>query len=168
MESNKDDMKQEHIPMRLVLASQQGNISTMWLPGKVEGHYKLPDGDANEALPFYVESEDEQWIAHLGKGAEFVIGENQGSHTMPLSSRMIARIQGSNEKFILYIEAERPGDYEFLPYYLEDKADYVIGRQSGCHIYYPNDCVSREHAILHWQNDAWYIIDQNIVSTSKY
>ena len=163
MESNKDDMKQEHIPMRLVLASQQGNISTMWLPGKVEGHYKLPDGDANEALPFYVESEDEQWIAHLGKGAEFVIGENQGSHTMPLSSRMIARIQGSNEKFILYIEAERPGDYEFLPYYLEDKADYVIGRQSGCHIYYPNDCVSREHAILHWQNNAWYIIDQNSV-----
>ena len=66
--------------------------------------------------------------------------------------------------FRSYAEYERPGDYTFLPYYIEERSDYTIGRQDTNAICYPNRTVSRVHARLHWTGRSWAVIDENSVN----
>ena len=149
-------------PMRVVLVSQSGTIHTMWLPDTLEGRYKFQDdGSAESQIPLYIEAEHGEWISHAGRGAAFILDERHSERSVPLCDRMITRVRYKGQEYVLYVEAERPGDYVFLPYYLEERADYMIGRNTACDICYPNESVSREHALLRWHEDAWYIMDQN-------
>lgn len=71
------------------------------------------------------------------------------------------RFKFNNEKYTIYTEEEHPGDHTFLPYYIEEKNDYIIGRSNKCEICYQNFAVSREHARLHWNGKRWTIVDLN-------
>ena len=153
-------------PMRVVLMSRSGTVWTIWLPATVAGHFRFQDDDGIEAeLPFYVEATDGKWVAYSGKTAIF---RQQGSggvdrligHEITLTDRMLITLVYRDDKFVLYSESVHPGDSTFLPYYFEERTDYIIGRREDCDIFYPNITVSRIHARLHWENDAWHIVDQ--------
>lgn len=156
------------LPMRIVLIPQSGKLRTIWLPGTAEGRYRFLNSDGlGEALPFYVEKSDGDWVAYSGKSAYFVrtnttTGEEMNlGHEMPLKDVMLAHLRYKGEKYALYSEIEQPKDHLFLPYYLEERSDYTIGRSDSNLICYANQIVSRVHAVLHWKNGVWEIIDQN-------
>lgn len=151
----------KRIPMRIMLISDEGSVCSMRLPETMEGRYRFPEEDPKHLFPLYIEAVDNRWMAFAGEGAEFVLGERRFANKVILEDRNDVYFQFQEHQYVLYVEAEYIGDYEFIPYYLEEKADYVIGRQPECHIHYPNECVSREHASLRWHEGAWHIVDEN-------
>lgn len=152
---------QKRIPMRIMLISDEGSIHSMRLPETMEGRYNFSENGSKDIFPLYIEAVKDRWTAFAGEGAEFVLGERRFTNKVVLENRNDVYLQFGGHQYVLYVEAECPDDYEFIPYYLEEKATYVIGRQPECHIHYPNQCVSREHASLRWHDGVWYIVDEN-------
>lgn len=158
----------DQFPMRVTLFSQSGMMRFVWLPKIVDGRYRFLTSDGmDDGLPFYIEAKDGVWVANSGRstafvqksrttGEEFVVG-----HELPLGDVVMGQLRYNGEKYSLYAEIERPNDYTFLPYYFEDQTDYTIGRIDSNLICYPNRLVSRNHAVLHWKDGIWEIIDQN-------
>ena len=141
-------------PMKAVLISDTGEIQTLWLPAVPDGRYRFP-WSANMP-PFYVEAEGDAWVAHGEKGVTF----SPDRSTVTLQDKLVVKLFYQGKKYVLYTEENRVGSDVFLPYYLEERADYMIGRDPSAHICYDNMTVSREHAQLHWQDNAWHIIDR--------
>ena len=44
-------------------------------------------------------------------------------------------------------------------YQLHGEDDYIIGRRSDCRIFVPDMRVSRQHARIRWEGDAWMLED---------
>ncbi len=155
--------EEQFYPMRVVLISEKGTMYTAWLPAAREGFHKFLDADGLDRLPFYIVFEHD-WVVHVGREAYFFkmapTGEEKyAGREIELVSQSFSNIRFGNEKFFMYAETEYPGDYTFIPYYLEERVDYTIGRSDDCHICYPNRTVSRHHAKLHWGNTGWSVID---------
>ena len=155
-------------PMRVVLISQTGDFWTAWLPSLTAGHYRFLDDDGIEApIPFYIEAHDGHWVFLTGKTATILSRDadnrlQNSGHELMLADKMLVRIRSNASDgliYVLYSEEEHHGANVFLPYYLEERTDYTIGRKPECEIFYPNNTVSRTHATLHWDNGKWYIID---------
>ena len=91
----------------------------------------------------------------MEKGAVFCGRGDLSSNAIPLRDEMVVQIQSGGKRYALYAEAIRPGDGIFLPYYLEERTDYTIGRNPDSHIHYENRTVSWDHARLHWDRDGW-------------
>lgn len=144
--------------MRVVLLAQTGETETIWLPRRMEGRYRPKNRDGKMPL-IYIEPENGQWTAHVEKGAVFCGRGDLSSNAIPLRDEMVVQIQSGGKRYALYAEAIRPGDGIFLPYYLEERTDYTIGRNPDSHIHYENRTVSWDHARLHWDRDGWQIID---------
>ena len=144
--------------MTVALISENGAFQTMWLPAAMEGRYRFRD-DFNSSLPLYIESDGNQWVAYAEKGAFFQTAGAVEQESLPLADQLIAQISFQGREYAMYTEINRPGDNVFLPYYLEERLDYVIGRSPDSQLCYPNGTVSRKHAVLHWDRDAWSIID---------
>ena len=148
-------------PMRVALISKGGTFCTMWLPDTMEGRYQFTPKEVGCRLPLYIEAEQNHWIAFAGRDGEFITEDGYTVAKALLKDQATLYYQCAGNKYVIYTELERPGDYEFLPYYLEDRSSYTIGRQDDCHICYTNECVSRQHATLQWKNGTWYINDEN-------
>jgi len=144
--------------MTVALISETGAFETMWLPAAMEGRYRF-QGNLNSGLPLYIESDGSQWIAYAEKGAFFRIPGAKEQEVLPLTDQLIVQLSFCGREYAMYAETSRPGNNVFLPYYLEERLDYAIGRNPENEISYPNETVSRKHAILHWDRDAWSIID---------
>ena len=146
------------VPLRVVLISRTGETWSAWLPAKPEGHYRFQDVNGIDAeLPFYIEATDHRWVAYCGHSATFRREADQIlGHEVALSDKMLVRIYAGFQRYFLYAEFERPGDNTFLPYFFEERAEYLIGRMDDCDICYPNITVSRNHAKLRWKSGSWY------------
>jgi len=144
--------------MKVMLISQRGTIQTIWLPDIVEGRYRFQNV---QELPLYIEAKNDRWVAHVEKSAVFHTENGPDEREQILSDELLSKILYHNREYVLYAETNRLENSEFLPYYLEERSDYLIGRKPESHIYYPNKTVSWKHAILHWDQDGWMIIDQN-------
>ena len=155
-----DEQKQNSGTMTVALISDDGTTQTMWLPADMAGRYRF-QGNLNLDLPLYIESDGIQWIAFAEKGGLFSAGNVVGNEILPLSDQLVAQFSFQNREYAIYAENTHPGDNTFLPYYLKGHLDYTIGRSSDSQISYPNKTVSRRHAILHWDRDAWNIFDCN-------
>lgn len=150
-------------PLRVVLISEKGTMYTAWLPAEKEGFYKFLDASGDDRLPFYMVCE-EDWTVHVGKDALCFRLSPDGEEipigcAITLKSQTFTNIRYGSERFFLYAEREYPGDYTYLPYYLEERSEYTIGRSEDCHICYPNRTVSRHHAKLRWGISGWSVID---------
>lgn len=152
--------KNDACAMTAALISQDGSIQTIWLPASMDGRYRFQNG-LNQELPLYIEPSNSQWVGFAEKNAFFSTGRENYLEELPFTDQLIAQITFHGQDYGgLYTEINRPGDNVFLPYYLEERLDYVIGRSpESSQIVYPNGTVSRRHAVLHWEGDAWNIID---------
>ncbi len=155
------------MPIRVILMSVSGEMYTAWLPPSVEGRYKFLDSSGLDTLPFYIEAEANRWVAHAGKNARFFKFSPNGEEisigqSTPLANKVFQHIRYMDKRFVIYAENEYPGDYTFIPYYLEEHTDYSIGQDESSEICYKNLLVSHLHAILHWceQERKWEIISK--------
>lgn len=151
--------------MRVVLLAESGNMCTAWLPAEKEGRHRFVDSSGLFKYPFYIEADQNVWVLNVGQEGVFANEspnryQMQPQHELQLSSKMIARFISRGETFVVYAEDVTPGDNVFLPYYFEERTDYTIGRLDKNHICYPNNTVSRTHAVLHWNGNQWEIHDR--------
>lgn len=148
--------------MHVILIEQSGMLHTIWLPDTKEGRYKFEnDSGEGSRLPVYIEGEQGRWIAHAQKGAVFRSADGLDVSEKILSDKVMVKIYDHGMTYVLFAEIERAGDQQFLPYYLDEQMEYMIGRQSDCQICYPYETVSRNHALLKRHGDFWYIIDKD-------
>lgn len=167
-ESNavQNTLNNRNYSMRVVLIADNGGFFTILLPATMEGRYRFTDSNGNEKYPFFCEAVDGNWCVNLGAGVYFqnvgsMSGFTNSGRAQILSDRVALKFSYNGQNFIIYPEIERLNDHVFLPYYIEERTDYVIGRSESNHICYNNPAVSREHACLHWNGSSWTIIDQN-------
>lgn len=158
--SASDNRRNDTNALTVALISENGAFQTMWLPADMEGRYRFQSSLGLD-LPVYMESDGNQWAAFAEKGAFFQDCGDDELEVLPLTNQLIAQVSFQGQEYAIYVETSRPDDKVFLPYYLEERLDYVIGRSPDSQISYPNDTVTWEHATLHWDRDAWIIIDNN-------
>lgn len=160
-----DSYNEKSSSMRVVLIAEFGGFFTLLLPDSSEGRFRFTDSFGVEKFPIYFEQINGEWIAVLTESAQFSVGQKVSSSSVlkkqVLNDKKAFHINYKNQKFVLYVENEFSGDYVFLPYYFEERSDYLIGRSEQCDVCYFNPCVSRVHARLHWNGNSWSIIDQN-------
>lgn len=166
-ELRKEELIQENLlPVRVVLIANYGEMFTLLLPSSVDGRYRFVDSFGQEKFPIFFEMSNGHWIAHLEQSAYFYVLTSNGEKknkgkTYQLSKTSAFRFNYNGESFFIYTETEEEGDHVFLPYYFEERTDYIIGRSQQSDIVYSNSSVSREHAKLHWNGNSWSIIDLN-------
>lgn len=158
--------KESILPVRVVLIANYGEMFTLLLPSSMDGRYRFVDSFGQEKFPIFFEMNNGRWIAHLEQSAYFYVLTSNGEKkntgkTHELNKTSAVRFNYNGESFFIYTETEDEGDHLFLPYYFEERTDYIIGRNQQCNIVYSNSAVSREHAKLHWNGNSWSIIDLN-------
>lgn len=160
--SKKKNDTDSTIYVRVILIEQYGMLHTIWLPDTMEGRYRFwEDTREGSSLPIYIEGENGQWIAHVGKGALFRSADGKDIYEKPIFDNMLEKIYYRKLTYILFAEMQNAVDHQFIPYYLDGQTEYKIGRRSDSHICYPRGTVSREHALLQKRGQFWYIIDNN-------
>lgn len=146
-------------PMRVVLLEEGQFMRSVWLPSEKEGRYVFEADYAGNTVPISIVAKENYWYAIAGENGQFVLnGEIKGKKIRLIDCSLIMVVFG-DKKYTLYSECEREKDNIFLPYYIEKHTDIHIGRLPNCDICYPNPFVSRDHAMLHWENNNWYIVD---------
>ncbi len=146
-------------PMHVVLLEQGQFMRSLWLPAEKEGRFVFEATDEGNTVPISVIAENDEWYAIAGKDGQFIFNGGVFGNKVPLHDCSLIMAAFGDKKYTLYSEFEREKDNVFLPYYIEKYTDIHIGRLSNCDICYPNPFVSRDHAILHWDNGNWYIVD---------
>lgn len=154
-----------HIPEReiyvkVILIEGSGKMYTLWLPNAASGRYRFQDHAGIDCdLPIYIEGGHGEWTAYLVKGARFYGADESSAHKKILYDEMTVRICYQEQEYALFVEIEETRDDQFLFYSLTGQMEYTIGRQPDKDIYYPCKTVSRNHALLKWQDNVWNIID---------
>lgn len=153
---NKDN---NSYPMHVVLLEQGQFMRSLWLPAEKEGRFVFDATTDGNTVPISVIAEDGEWYAVAGKNGHFILNGGVFGKKVVLSNCSLVIVAFGDKKYTLYSELEHERDNEFLPYYIEKHTDIHIGRLSNCDIYYPNPFVSRDHAMLHWVNGNYFIVD---------
>lgn len=146
-------------PMHVVLLEQGQFMRSLWLPAEKEGRFVFEANIEGNTVPISVIAENEEWYAIAGKNGQFIFNGGVFGKKVALHDCSLIMVVFGDKKYTLYSEFERERDNVFLPYYIEKYTDIHIGRLSNCDICYPNPFVSRDHAMFHWDNGNWYIVD---------
>lgn len=147
-------------PMQVVLLEENHFIRSIWLPAEKEGRYSFEHEDSEYEIPIYITSMNENWLVSIGNDG-FILEEESKKSTFILKDKYLLKVFIGDKVFSLYAELKHPGEDVYLPYYIEENTDIKIGRLEDSDICYPNQYVSKDHALLHWENDCWSIIDTN-------
>lgn len=146
-------------PMHVVLLEEGQFMRSVWLPAEKEGRYVFEADVVGNTVPISIVADKGEWYAIAGKNGQFILnGEIVGKRVLLKDCAMIMVAFG-DRRYTLYSEFEHEKDNVFLPYYIEKHTDIHIGRLANCDICYPNPFISRDHAMLHWENNNWYIVD---------
>lgn len=146
-------------PMHIVVLEKGQFMRSLWLPAEKEGRFVFETTLEGNAVPLSVIAENGEWYAIAGKNGQFILNGGMFGKKVTLQDRSLLMVVFGDRKLTVYSEYERDRDNVFLPYCLEKHTDIHIGRLSDCEICYPNPFVSRDHAMLHWENNNWYIVD---------
>ncbi len=155
---NKDN---NSYPMHVVLLEQGHFMRSLWLPEEKEGRFIFEAAAYGKTVPISVIAENGEWYAIAGKNGQFVFNGGITEKKVVLHDCSLNMVSFGDRNYTLYSEFERERDNVFLPYYIEKHTDIHIGRLPNCDICYPNPFISRDHAMLHWENETWYIVDLN-------
>lgn len=148
-----------YYPMHVVLLEKGEFMRSLWLPAEKEGRFVFETTLEGDFVPVSLIAENGGWYAIAGKNGQFVLDGGVFGKKVELRDCSLIMVVFGNKKYTIYSEYERENDNVFLPYCLEKHTDIHIGRLPNCEICYPNPFVSRDHAMLHWENDNWYVVD---------
>lgn len=148
-------------PMHVVLLEKGHFMRSLWLPAEKEGRFVFDTALEGVSVPISVIAENGEWYAIAGQNGLFIMNGGAFGKKIALHDCSLIMVVFGDKKYIIYSEFEREKDNVILPYYIEKHTDIHIGRLSNCEICYPNPFVSRDHAMLHWENENWYIVDIN-------
>lgn len=145
-------------PMQVVLLEENHFIRSIWLPSKKEGRYVFETDETDSEVPIVITASDNEWIVNLTKGAHLIDGELSET-SFQLYDECLLKIEFGEKEYSIYSQYKYNNEDIYIPFYIEEHTDITIGRLEDNDICYPNPYVSKIHAVLHWENGYWYIID---------
>ena len=168
---NEASKEQSSEPMRLALMSQNGYLYELWLPNRLDGKYSFSQTSGGPSTAFVsVQVVNSRWCAVCSGAAYFqedslnalgyVEPVNRGQ-VMPLTDRQIYQINDGGNIFTLYAENANSESNVFHAYTIQKGHSIRIGRMESNDICIDSRFryVSRQHAILCWEQDGLHIVD---------
>ena len=108
--------KQTGQPLRVILMESTGTMTSLWLPGTVEGRYFFTDrNDPDRELPVCVLAQDGKWVAVLGADGYFETGASSVGNRVVVEDGLLLKAVFPDRLYILYTEKEAPEDHIFIP-----------------------------------------------------
>lgn len=149
------------IGLHIALMSDTGIMHSLWLPYPPDGKYILSEHE-DKAISemLYFEAFDNKWIVNCIHPLHFRLSENKIAYSLELTDRCIFSIEVQNRRYILYAENTNRDSLIFHNYYADSNTDISIGRLPDNDIFYPNNRISKQHAIIRWENKRWHISDK--------
>lgn len=145
--------------LRVVLLEKDKDMQTLILPEKCEGHFFFYSDQRNLNPIIQIIGIEGKWIGICLDKFYFAMGHEAVGKKLSLTDQAAINVYDGNKEFFLYVEAIN--DNRFIPYYIEQNNNILIGRNDNCDICYPNSRVSGEHAEIVWLNDNWHIEDKD-------
>ncbi len=146
--------------INLIKSQQMFNLT---LPNKVKGQYWMTDIDEN-GYPrqlISVEAVQGEWVVKSNKFVSILDAENKPVTNTILkpSSFFNLKINGSDERVILFSEKITESRQTFRKYVLKGPDTLNIGRTNDNNICFENKFVSSKHARLSYDGRTWTIQD---------
>lgn len=136
---------------------------SLTLPDKVKGQFWLNDFDENSILRqlISIEAIDGKWWVKSNKKVSILNNESSTVEKCELSlnSFLNLKIEGSDEKVILFTEAIDQTRHALSKVVANEAAVFTIGRADDNNICYNNAFVSSCHANLMFDGENWFITD---------
>lgn len=136
---------------------------SLTLPSKIKGQYWLTDLDGKGHLRQLasIEAIDGNW--HLKGNKRVTVLDAKGESVSDLaltgSCLLNLRIEGSDEKVILYTEETDRTRQTLTKIVVTEPAVFTVGRDEQNHFSYDNHYVSTHHAKLSYDGAGWSIAD---------
>lgn len=142
-ENEKADPKRHG--MQVYVLFDIGYMKTLWLPDPPEGRYFLQEGNIQENRAF-IEARQQRWY----------LCETDTTHTINTQKEEIVyrelfdccKYKLYNDNCILYAEITKPERLVFHNYKIAENIVINIGRSNDNDLIYPNESVTRHHAVL--------------------
>lgn len=138
-------------------------IFSLTLPDKVKGQFWLNDFDENGSLRqlISIEALDDKWWAKSNKKVSILNNDSSTTEKCELSlnSFLNLKIEGSDEKVILFTEAIDQTRHTLSKVVANEGAVFTIGRSEDNNFCYNNVFVSSHHAKLLFDGENWSITD---------
>ncbi len=157
--------------MRVILFNEQ--LYKLDLPSKIDGSFSLQNIPESEEVLANIESLDNNWILRCVD--EYSILANSGQFSsIKIENNNFYILTTGNIKKLIYVESST--DTTFKLYKVKDNSDFIIGKNKECTIFYNNNFIIGEHALLAYKNGDWTLklapkvsiyINDNIVTTSE-
>lgn len=144
----------------LLLMSESGFLNSLWLPIKAEGRHAFWSSAERKSIDFlFLEAVNGSWQAICKKDAYFQDTENRIFYNTCLNHKCIFYIICKKMKYLLYVEYTNHYSKVFHNYFVTGDTSLTIGRKEENDICYPNNYVSRRHALLQYTNNTWMLTD---------
>lgn len=146
--------------VNLIKSSQMFSLT---LPEKIKGRYWLTDLDDSRRARALVgiEAVEGRWIVRSTPTMSIIdaAGGRAAAAALEPMSFFNVRIDGSEERVILFTEDEDMGRRSFRKYVVRAGTELTIGRTNDNAICYANSYVSSHHAKLSYDGQAWRLTD---------
>lgn len=144
--------------LQVIFVTESGRMKMIQLKGIPNGKY-LFEKDAKEYDFIYIEAMNGKWYAKCNEPAFFKNSIGKVTHSVELFDCMVLRVYRNHHVFVLYIQKISCNASRFCNYFLIGDETLKIGRTEENDICYKNKMVSRNHALLSFFHQRWFIED---------
>ncbi len=139
----------------------QNHASSITLPEKVHGTYKISIVEDEVEVSVQIEARDGSWFFSPCRGVDILDESGTTLDNMQLESGCIRVIQHEalKEKSLVLVEESTADTAEFGKWLIRDGAAVTLGRGEDNAVIVGNEYVSKHHLSLSYVADSWTLTD---------
>ncbi len=142
--SKSDSSTEDSLGVEVVLISESGKLSTLWLPTEISGVFTFPTDDS----PLKIEARQGAWVATCLSEGRFASQTGEWSNSTPLLLGKMIFFESGPNRFFLYSEAPEGRGRNYQRVLIPREARILIGRNERCSLWCNSSLISSVHAVL--------------------
>lgn len=147
--------------IQLVLLHKVGRMKKLYLPFPAEGRFRFKNSSGEADCSFiHFEAKGGKWFACCEEFAYFTTYERAVRSSVEIRDKLMLPLFNEGDQYILFSEYVSRDSYAYHNYFLTEDVTISIGRLPDNDICFPNSYVSGHHAILQFEENKWYIKDE--------
>ena len=130
-------------------------LSTLWLPAKPDGYYKLSDKFEHRFLS--VECKNDQWTLCCKRPGFFKNVRHEFLCEIPIADNQYLEVECEDNVYGLFVHLITHNRIKFTNYTVHSEIDISIGNSEANDIFYNSGFVESKHATLSRKDGKWYV-----------
>ena len=144
----------------IITIISKDNLRSITLPSKRKGQYWLSDASNNRLAS--IEGVRDEWIMKPTRGVHILGLPTENAKSVPLVARHFYVLEkAGGKKTSIFTEPVTDDRQLFTKYHVTNSTRLTIGRDPSNDICYPVDVISSHHASIAFQNNRWYLRDED-------